>query len=652
MDEIRIGVYVCHCGGNISDYVDVKKVVEAVKNEPNVIVAKDVMFACADSSQNEMIEDIKNYKLNRLVVASCSPKLHELTFRKVAQRAGINPYLYYQANIREQASWAHTDDPKGATEKAIRHTRAAIAYVRNARPLERIVSETVPKVLVIGGGIAGLRASIDLSRMGIGVFLIEKSPFLGGRVPQLADVYPYGKSGKEIVNSLLKELNSMDNVTIFTNAEIKSISGYIGNFEVEVEIKPRYVRARYDEIKEKIEKLPEEIPDEFNYGLTKRKVIYYPYDGAFPNIPFLDKDNCKNVNELIEIFGDAIDLNQKVERIKLNVGAVVVTTGFDPYEPKEGEFGYGKYPNVITLQQLHRLVEMNKGKEFSINGRRIKDIAFIYCVGSRQKKTDEEEVNEYCSRYCCNAAMHITLSMLNRYEGLRFYHLFRDIRTYGKYERLYENACKNGVIAIKYSEDEPPQVSMNGNRLTVNVKDILTFGENLELSVDAVVLVTGMVPRKNSELVNVLKVPVGKDRFYLEVHPKLRPVETVISGIYIGGTCQGPKDIRETLLSADAAASKASTITLINKIELEPFVAEVNPNICELSKLCISACPYEAIEIRNYEGIGERAWVNKAKCKGCGACVGVCPTEAIQLNGLTNEQIRGMIEALGKKVVV
>ena len=647
-EELRIGVYVCHCGGNISDYVDVKKVVEAIKGEPGVVVAKDVMFACSDSSQNEIINDVKEHNLNRVVVASCSPKLHELTFRETVKRAGLNPYLYYHANIREHVSWAHTDTREGATEKAIRHVRAAIAYVRNAKPLEPIRQKTMHAVLVIGGGIAGLRAALDLSRTGLNVYLVERSPFLGGRTPQLYRVYPDGRRGADIVKDLVSELIKRDNVAIYTNAEIKSFSGYIGNFEVEVEIKPRYIKVPYDEIKEKIKELPDEIPDEFNYGLTKRKVIYYPYEGAFPRIPVLDLDHCSDVETIKELLGDAVDLEQKPETVKLKVGAVIVATGFDPYEPKEGEFGYGRQ-GVVTLPQLHRLMDLGNG-ELKLNGREIRDVAFVYCVGSRQKKSSEEEVNEYCSRYCCNAAMYISSLLME--QGIRTYHIFRDIRTYGRHEGMYDEVSRKGGIFIKYNEDEPPEIEEEGDKLLLKVKDLLTAGEQLEIPVDLVVLVTGMVPRKTPELDELLRISRGRDRFYVEVHPKLRPVETAIGGIFIAGACQAPRDICETLSSASAAASKAATVTLRDVIELEPFKAEVDPNICDLSKKCIEICPYEAIEIKNYEGIGEKAWVNKAKCMGCGACVAVCPTEAIQLNGLTNEQIRAMIEAAGKEVII
>jgi len=645
-EEIRIGVYVCHCGGNISDYVDVKKVVEAIKDEPGVVVAKDVMFACADSSQNEMIEDIKKYNLNRLVVASCSPKLHELTFRGVAARAGLNKYTYYHANIREHSSWAHTDDKIGATIKAIRHVRAAIAYARRAEPLESIKTSTVSKVLVIGGGIAGLRAALDLADAGLAVYLIEKSPFIGGRVSQLSSVYPYDRRGYEIVGELINEVRKRDNIIIYTNAEIQEVGGYIGNFEVKVNIKPRFFVGKCENIRDIIERLPNDIPDEFNYGLTSRTpVILPPYPGAYPEIPQLDIENCDEKCREILRECKAIDFNMKEETVTLKVGAIIVATGFDPYTPKEGEFGYKVYPNVVTLQELHRLIELNKL-------RNIKSIAFIYCVGSRQIKTGSEEVNEYCSRYCCKAAMYTSLNLLRNYNGIKIYHLFRDIRTYGKEELLYEEASKKGIIFIKYNENEPPKIYKEGTQLFVKVKDILTpLTDELELPVDMIVLVTGMVPRHDNEnLYKILKLSKGKDKFLLEVHPKLKPVETTISGVFIAGACQGPKDIKETLVSASAAASKAAILTMVNILELEPFVAHVDPDKCNLSRLCVEECEYGAIDFREYPGLGERAWVNKAKCKGCGACVAVCPTEAIQIKGLSNEQIREMIKAMSEEV--
>ena len=329
-----------------------------------------------------------------------------------------------------------------------------------------------------------------------------------------------------------------------------------------------------------------------------------------------------------------------------------MATGADPYEPKKGEYGYKEYDNVITLQQLHRLLAVSEGGQFRYNGRTIRNVVFIYCVGSRQLFTGEEPVNEYCSRYCCNATMYISLKLLERYDDLNIYHVYRDIRTYGKNELLYEVASNSGIVFIRYDVNDPPKISAGANQLVVKVKDVLTGGEELEIPADLVVLVTGLVPRDNPKLNELFKLPIGKDGFYQEAHPKLRPVETNIGGLFITGCAQAPRDIGESVVSAEAAAAKAATIVLKKEIELEPFVAEVDPFKCELSKRCMEECPYGAIEIREYEGVGERAWVNEAKCKGCGACVAVCPTEAIQIRGLSNDQIKEMIRAAGKEVVL
>jgi heterodisulfide reductase subunit A len=644
----RIGVYICHCGGNISDYVDVKKVAEEIGKEGNVVVAKDVMFACSDSSQNEMVEDVKANKLDRLIVASCSPRLHEVTFRNVSERAGLNPYTYYHVNIREQSSWAHTEDREGATQKALRQVRSAVAYSRLSEPLEGIKAKSTPAVMIIGGGVAGLKAAIDLANAGMAVHLVEKEPFLGGRVPQLSRVYPRGESGPEIVRRLVHEVLSKENVVVYTNSEVDSVEGYVGNFEVKINIKPRYFKATCPGIASVIEGAKQELPNEFDYGLTKRgPVIAPPYEGAYPDIPCLDKEHCPtDCSSQIQAVcsNEAVDLQERAERIQIKVGSIIVATGFDAYEPRIGEFGYGLYKNVVTLQQLHRSIELGTLDN-------IHDIAFIYCVGSRQTPTPENEnVNEYCSRYCCNATMNVSLSLLRKMTGLHVYHVYRDIRTYGLNELLYEQASKEGVIFLKYAEETPPTVYEKNGKLVVKVKDLLTpIDEELELPVDMVVLVTGMEPRKSNEkLYSMLKISKGKDKFLLEIHPKLKPVETAIAGVYIAGTVQAPKDISETVASAEAAASKAANIALKKELVLEPFVAQVNPESCSLNKECIQECKYDAIEIKENAGV-EKAWVNAARCTGCGACVAVCPTGAIELKGLGNEQVKAMIKAMGRR---
>lgn len=644
----RIGVYICHCGGNISDVVDVKKVVEAVKDEPDVVVAKDFMFMCSDAGQKMIQDDIKNLNLDGVVVASCSPKLHETTFRNCVRRAGLNPYLYYHANIREDCSWAHSDSPELATLKAINHVRAAIAYVRYAKPLDKIKVNTMPAVLVIGGGIAGMKAALVLSDMGVSVYLVEKEPFIGGRVAQLGDIYPYNKTGVDIVKNLIDEIRKRDNIAIYTNAEVEELNGYIGNFKVKIRVKPRYFKGKCKNIIDLISKLPADIPDEFNYGVTKRTpIILPPYSGAYPEIPQLDIENCNSKCRDILKECDAVDFNMKEETITLNVGAIVVATGFDPYEPKIGEFGYKIYRNVVTLPQFIRIININRLDKLVYGGKEIKDIVFIYCVGSRQTKVSDGKVSEYCSRYCCNAAVNASLSLLKKFPEVRLYHIFRDMRTYGRSEIYYEELGKKGAIFLRFREDNPPKVSEKDGKLVVSVYDNM-INEMVDIKADLIVLVVGMVPRRNDTLNKILKLPLGKDGFYQEVHPKLRPVETSINGIFLAGTCQGPKDIIETISSASAAAGKAATIVLRGYIELEPFVAYVDVDKCDMCGICVDECKYGAIEIRDYGDKGKKAWVNKALCKGCGLCVSVCPKEAIQLSGLETRQLKEMIKCMAR----
>ena len=581
----RIGVYVCHCGGNIADYVDVEEVRKALGQEADVVVSKDLMFDCSDASQNEMIDDIKIKNLDRIVVAACSPKLHELTFRGTATRGGLNPYMLYHANIREQASWAHEGDKKGATAKALAHARAAVAYVSLAEPLERPRIESTPAVLVIGGGIAGIKAALDLSSMGVHVFLLEKSQALGGHVAELGEVYPYGREGREVVDRSARGLKGRENVTVFTGATLESFSGYIGKFEATILVSPR---------------------------------------------PGTE------------------------ERIKVRVASAVVATGFDSYQPKRGEYGYGTVRGVVTLPELQSLASGRDGT-LNYDGRKVNDVAFVYCVGSRQEESavapsgnePPAKANAYCSRYCCNAAVNTSLSLGTKYNGITAYHLYRDMRTYGRNELMYEEAAKAESIFIRFEGENPPSVCEKDGRVGVTVKSSLLENQPVELTVDLVVLVTGMVPRPNEQLNTLLSLPIGSDGFYREIHQKLRPVETNIGGLLIAGTSQGPKDIRETLSSASAASAKAASFALKKELELEPFVAEVDNSACELSQACVKECPYEAIEIKDLPS-GRKAWVNTAKCKGCGACVAVCPTEAIQLKGLGNDQVRAMIEVMAR----
>jgi len=568
MSRKKIGVYVCHCGGNISDYVDIEKVKAAVKDEADVYLVKDTMFACSDSSQKQMESDIRNDGLDAIVVASCSPKLHLNTFRGVANRAGLNPYNYIQANIREQCSWAHSDNGEGATEKAIRLVKAAIARARESEPLVPSKIPALNSVAVIGGGIGGMRSALSLADMGTIVYLIERKGTLGGHVAGYEKVFPDDRSGRELVQKFADKIKKHPWIKVFTNAELIEKKGSIGHFEIRVKTE--------DEV------------------------------------------------------------------LNLQVGAFVVNTGFESYQPAEGEYGYGKIRNVITLPDFKKLVDHSD--KLVYNGKEIRTIAYIYCTGSRQ---DNGDGNKYCSRYCCTAASHIAVNVKEKFGDVVNIHYNRGIRTYGKQELIYEQASRQGDIYIQFDLDNIPVVEEHNGATLVRVKDLLTEGKEVEAEVDLVVLVTGMVPSENKSLEQMLKIPTGRDGFFNEVHMKLRPVETVIDGVFIAGTCQSPKNILETLNSSQAAAAKAASVLSKGELSLEPVLARVNPSLCTWCGKCAEACSFDAIEMTGHDG-RQVASVRDANCKGCGMCTPVCPSNAINLAGFTDPQIETMIDALAE----
>jgi heterodisulfide reductase subunit A len=589
MKNKKIGVYICQCGSNISDVVDVEKVRDAVAGIPGVHIAQVIMFACADSAQKDMIRDIREQELEGLVVASCSPKLHVPTFRNVAKRAGLNPYQYVQVNIREQSSWAHSDQHEKATEKALRLIKAGITKVQFARDLNPIEINAVNAVAVIGAGVAGMRAAAGLAALGTRVYLLERDHSVGGRVAQWGRLTGSDTTGKELVERLYRELSGYDNIELFTGIVCESITGSVGNFSLNFTGKPGQERG-----------------------------------GAAPG---QDSEGAGAV--------------KAAEKHQVQVGAVILATGFDPYTPQEGEFGYGTHPAVLTLDEFVSTL----GAEGSLpapDNRPVRQIAFIYCVGSCQV----DGQNKYCSRICCTTALDASVRLKKSYPEIHFLHLYRHIRTYGKYELIYEEACRNGDIFIKFNDDEPPEVSMENGQISVKVTDQLTLGKELEIRPDLLVLVTGMVPASGYEkTAELFKAPLGRDKFFNEVHPKLRPVETVIDGIFIAGAGQGPKNIPESVKSALSAVSKAHALLNEEKIELDPTIARIDPAKCNWCNLCSDICPFDAIRMEKHDG-KEIAAVLSASCKGCGMCNPVCPTDAIDLIGYTNDEVEGMIDSL------
>ncbi len=655
-EEIRIGVYTCHCGGNISDVVNCEIVAHALRNMPNVVVSRTDMSMCSDSGQALIEKDIRENGVNRVVVGACAPSLHEGTFRNTVSRAGLNPYFYHHVGLREQDSWVHHNNHAGATEKAIRLMSAGMAKARLLSALDPIMLQAERHALVIGGGIAGLQTALDVARRGIRVTLIEKSPFLGGRVAQLEKIFPTGQNGRELLDILIEKVIADPRITIFTQAELVSVKGYVGDYQVQVRQQSRGVS---DDIAEAVmTACTQEVPDEFNYGLTTRKVVYRAYPDCYPPSPAVDWENYNG--EPIPLNGKALVLKNEPKTFDLKVGAIVVATGFNPYQPRYGEYGFGEIPQVITLPQLIRHMAVTNGSRLIWNGQPVRDIAMIHCVGSREidgihEPHEDGKVNDYCSRVCCTATLHMAAELREHFPEVNVYNLYEDIRTYGRgHEAYYRESLKKMVRFLRFHGDERPEVvaapAEDDYPVHVKVRDYLTWGEEVVVPVDLVVLAVGCMPRPVDDLIEKLKISPGNDRFLLEVHPKLRPVETAVPGVIIAGTAQGPMNIQETVAAASAAAAKVGVLLGTGQVELEPFVAKVDLGKCDGTGACVKVCEYEdAIALEKIVVDGKqvhRAVVTTANCSGCGNCVSACPNRAIDVQGWTLGQYEAMVAAI------
>ena len=655
--EVRVGVYTCYCGGNISHVVQCERVAKILGKLSNVVVSRTDMSLCSNAGQAIIEKDIRELGVNRVVIGACAPSLHEQTFRSAVTRSGLNPYLYHHIGLREQDSWVHPYDQDGATEKAVRLMAAGVAKARLLEPLDPIRLGAERHALVIGGGVAGLRAALDIACQGIRVTLLEKSPYLGGRMAQLESIFPTDEAPRQLLHGLIQEVAEHSGVTILTQAEVTGISGYVGNFNVSVTQHSRGVRE--DTAEALLAACTHETSDEFNYGLTQRKVVYRPYPGCYPSIPAVDWMNYNGAP--IQVDGKSIILKDEPQIHEMTAGAIVLATGFTPYEPRQGEYGYGEIPEVVTLPQLIRILsQVKEGEALTWNGHPVRDVALIHCVGSRELDGVHEpqadgQVNNYCSRVCCTASLHTALELRQRFPKLNLYELYQDIRTYGRgHEEIYRRAQNAMVRFVRYHGNECPEVIAaqpgDTHPVLVRVKDYLTYGEEIEMPVDLVVLAVGMMPSPIDELVNMLKISRGNDRFLLEVHPKLRPVEMAVRGILLAGTAQGPMNIQESLTAASAAAAKVASLLGQGKVELPPFVAHVDTVKCNGTGACVAACLEEgAIALQTVQENGvevRRAVVMPANCTGCGACVGVCPNRAIDVQAWTLAQYEAMVDAI------
>ena len=642
----RIGVYVCHCGGNISEVIDVKEVAAFAGEKSDVVIAKDETHMCSDVGQQLVLDDIKEHKLDRVVIAACSPQFQGATFMRTVESAGLSPYVMEMANIREQCSWPHFDFPKDATEKAKDLTDMAIAKARLDESLKKKMMPIGKRVLIVGGGIAGIQAALDLGDAGFKVYLVEKDPSIGGHMTQLSRTFPTEDCAACILSPKMADVPVNPNIELLTYSEVKNIEGFLGNYEVRIEKKPTYVDpAKCTCCDDCVDVCPAKVPNEYEEGLTTRKAIYLPNPIAVPHSYVIDVESCLGQVPLActKCFDvcepGAINYDQYAEEINITVDTIIMATGFEIFDAtQKAVYGFGKYENVITAMDMERLIVHGaEGSPLRATGNRI---AFIQCVGSR----DEQVGNENCSRICCMYATKLS-QLLKRSDPKRdIYVFYTDLRAYGKgFEEYYKRAQGDGVKFIRGRVAEVIENSKT-KKLTLKVEDTLTRNI-IESEFDLVVLSVGLRPNGGTDKVaNMLRISKSPDGFLQEAHPKFRPVDTLIEGVFLAGTVQGPKDIPDTVAQASAASSRA--IRLMNKgeYEAEPITATVDEDICCGCAICVSTCPYDAIKI---EVSGDRrvAEVNEMLCKGCGSCAAACPSGASQQNWFKTEQLRAMLSA-------
>ena len=646
-EEIRVGVYVCHCGVNVGGVVNCPEVAEYAKTLPNVVVAKDYKYMCSDPGQSLIQDDIKEHNLNRIVVAACSPRLHEPTFRRCVEEAGLNKFLFEFANLREQDSWVHMTQPAEATAKAKDLTRMAVAKARLLEPLEASKVAVDKKCLVIGGGVAGIQSALDLADMGFKTYMVERNPTIGGRMGQLDKTFPTLDCSMCILAPKMVDTSKHENIELITYAEVKEVDGYIGNFTVKVEKKPRYVKEEdCTGCGQCQEVCPIEIPNYYDEGVGMVRAAYIPFPQAVPLCATIDKNYCIDCGLCETVCGpEAIDRDMEPEEIELHVGTIIAATGYDPYDPTEKyEYGYGRYTNVITAMEIERMINASGPTGGHVqkpsDGKEPKRVAFIHCVGSR----DEQIGKSYCSRVCCMYSMKNAQLCIDHEPDTEVTCYYMDIRSFGKgFEEFYKTSQEK--YGIEFIRGRPAEILENDDlTLTVRAEDTL-LGKVTEYTYDLVVLSVGLEPPKGSnELRQTLGLSRTTDGFYMEAHPKLRPVDTLTDGVYIAGVAQGPKDIPDAVAQGSAAASRASIPMAKGEVEIEPITADTDTTVCGACEVCVELCPFGAVSIEG-EGADKHAAINVALCKGCGTCVGACPSGAMNQNHFKTEQIMAQIAA-------
>lgn len=655
----RIGVFICWCGVNIARTVDVERVAQEIASVPGVVFSTTYRYMCSDPGQELIAQAIKEHNLDRVVVAACSPSMHEATFQRAVESAGLNPYLFEMANIREQDSWVH-DDRESATQKAFELVAAAVERVKRAVPLETLEFPVEKKALVIGGGIAGIQAALDIASAGFQVYLVERSPSIGGRMAQFDKTFPTLDCAMCILAPKMVDCYRHPRIKILTYSEVEEVKGFAGNFEVRIRKKARSVDENLcNGCGLCWEKCPTRAKSEFDEGLGERKAIYVPFPQAVPLVPVIDRESCRWFREgkcgiCAKICPrGAIDYSQEDSFINEKFGAIIVATGIDTFDPSPyQEYGVGRYPDVIPAIQLERMINSSGPTKGEIvrpsDGKHPESVVFIQCVGSR----DEQKGYPYCSRVCCMYTAKEALLLKEHLPNAKIYIFYIDIRAFGKgYEEFVRRVQQE--FGANYIRGRVGRIYPQNGKLIVQGTDTL-LGQQVLIEADMVVLATALTPQKDAkDLAQKLRISTDEYGWFMEAHPKLRPVETTTKGIFLAGGCQGPKDIPDSVAQASAAAAKAIELLQEDFFHSEPTVARVNKEKCVGCFTCKEVCPYSAIEEevlveRGKEGERRIARVNAGLCQGCGNCASACRSQAIDLLGYTSEQLIAQLEGLSR----
>ncbi len=644
----RVGIFVCHCGTNISSVVDVERVAKEAGSWDDVVVAMDYKYMCSDPGQELIQNKIKEHNLTRVVVAACTPRMHGPTFKRTLERVGLNGYLMEMANIREQCAWSSvTGEP--ATQKAIALTRAAAKRVVKHSAIEESEVPVNKATLVVGAGIAGIQTSLQIAAAGHPVYLVEKEAYIGGHMAKFDKTFPTMDCAACVLTPKMVDLNQDPNIELFTKSQVVGVEGYVGNFKIKLKTQPRYVDIEKctgcgDCVSACVMK--ERIPSEFDEGLGKRSAIYIPFPQAVPlkavadenTCLYLSKGKCKmTCKDACQV--DAIDFEEKEQIRELEVGSIVLATGFELFDPGIGhQWGYGLYDNVITGIQFERLANASGptgGKLVLKDGSEPRRVAIMHCIGSR-----DENYYKHCSRVCCMSSVKFAHQVKEK-TGAEVFEFYIDMRCFGKqYEEFYNRVQEEGVHFIRGKGAEVVEVE---GQLTVRAEDTL-LGLFRELPVDMVILNNALIPQADSdEVASLFGLCTGEDGFFLESHIKLAPVSTAVEGVYVAGCCQSPKDIPDTVAQASAAAAQALTAISQGKVKLSPIRASVESSRCSGCMSCVNICPYGAV---GFDNVNKVSVINQALCKGCGTCGAACPTGAITTSHFTSEQIMAQIEGV------